>query len=390
MNKSIKKYTTKSGKTCYKIKVYVSKDPKTGKSIWIRKQGFKSRKEAEKAFFEYKAKALNGECTPKTAEKRTFKELYKSWLKVYKHEVKESTFATTIRYFDDHILNILGNKYVDKITPQDCQNAVETWYKEAPRTFDRFKRYSSNVFQYGVDMELISRNPMNKVHMPKKPASKLNPKYYTRDELNTFLECAKKVIYKAFVYFRLLAYLGLRRGEGLALRWDDVNFEDGTIRVSRTLTTGLNKKTGKNNREYESDTPKTKGSIKTFKVDAETMNYLKDWRLKQQKEMLKLGFNFLDAHNLIFPNANNGLTAQSKPRQWKEKICKLCGLNPIRVHDFRHTYATLLVQSGVGTIKDVQQRLRHSDVKTTLNIYTHASRQSDDVEASKFAEWMKK
>ena len=98
-------------------------------------------------------------------------------MKVYKHEVKESTFATTIRYFDDHILNILGNKYVDKITPQDCQNAVETWYKEAPRTFDRFKRYSSNVFQYGVDMELISRNPMNKVHMPKKPASKLNPKY---------------------------------------------------------------------------------------------------------------------------------------------------------------------------------------------------------------------
>ena len=70
MNKNIKKYTTKSGKTCYKIKVYVSKDPKTGKSIWIRKQGFKSRKEAEKAFFEYKAKALNGECTPKTAENR--------------------------------------------------------------------------------------------------------------------------------------------------------------------------------------------------------------------------------------------------------------------------------------------------------------------------------
>ena len=56
MNKSIKKYTTKSGKTCYKIKVYVSKDLKTGKSIWIRKQGFKSRKEAEKAFLSTRQK----------------------------------------------------------------------------------------------------------------------------------------------------------------------------------------------------------------------------------------------------------------------------------------------------------------------------------------------
>lgn len=56
MNKSIKKYTTKSGKTCYKIKVYVSKDLKTGKSIWIRKQSFKSRKEAEKAFLSTRQK----------------------------------------------------------------------------------------------------------------------------------------------------------------------------------------------------------------------------------------------------------------------------------------------------------------------------------------------
>lgn len=384
MNNDIKEYTTPSGEKRYKFLIYVGKDETTGRTIQIKKQGFKTEKQALECYLNYKLKVVKGEYIPVTKRKLRLNDLYKMWVKLYKKTVQESTFVSTEKIFKNHILKQLGSTYLNKLTVSQCQNAVNTWADVAPKTFKRFVFYASKLINYGITMELMKKNPMKKVILPKiERDNKKFDNFYSKDELNTFLNDAKGYNFRYFMFFRLLAYSGMRKGECLALKWSDIDFKNNTIDINKSLASG------ENNRLYLSPC-KTSNSVRSLDMDAETMRYLKQWRTKQQKEMLKLGFNFLDAHNLIFPNANNGLTAQSKPRQWKEKICKLCGLNPIRVHDFRHTYATLLVQSGVGTIKDVQQRLRHSDVKTTLNIYTHASRQSDDVEASKFAEWMKK
>lgn len=382
MDNDIKKYTTASGKTRYGFLLYVGKDETTGHTIQIKKQGFKSKDKALEAYLNYKLKIVKGEYEPLKKKKLTFKQLFESWDKVYKPTVKESTYAVTMRYFKNHILNALGNIYIDKITVAECQKAVNEWFEEAPRTFDRFIHYASKVFKYGIDMELLTSNPMEKVIKPKlKERPQQYQEFYDKDELNKFLACAKKCNFRYFVYFRLLAYTGMRKGESLALKWSDIDFETNTISITRNVTTGLN------NRPYISN-GKTANSVRRIPVDSETMHYLKEWRYCQQKDMLKKGFNFLDADNYIFPTINNGITSLSKPRQWNKSICDKFGLRRIKIHGFRHTHASLCYSAGLNA-KEIQKRLGHADSKTTMNVYTHVMKNDEKKAAKKFADFMK-
>ena len=367
MNNDIKEYTTPSGKKRYGFNLYVGVDETTGHSIQIRKQGYKSKKEAQEAYLNYQLKVVKGEYIPESKGHITFNKLYKMWLKIYRETVKISTYATTTRYFDDHILKQLGSKYIDKLTVLDCQKAVNIWFNDAPKTYKRFMRYTNNVLNYGINnLELISKNPMNKVIPPK---AKNKPKpftdFYSKDELNIFLRDAKEYNFKYFVFFRLLAYSGMRKGEALALKWSDINFKDNTISINKDVTVGLN------NELYE-DTPKTENSFRTLNMDAATMEYLKEWRLMQQKTMLKLGYNFLNSDNLLFSTINNGYLSMSKPRQWNVAICKKYKLRRIKIHGFRHTHASLLFEAG-ASMNEVKARLGHADINTTMNIYTHVT-----------------
>lgn len=367
MNNDIKEYTTPSGKKRYRFNLYVGVDETTGHSIQIRKQGYRSKKEAQEAYLNYQLKVIKGEYIPESKGHITFNKLYRMWLKIYRETVKTSTYATTTRYFDDHILKQLGSKYIDKLTVLDCQKAVNIWFNDAPKTYKRFMRYTNNVLNYGINnLELISKNPMNKVIPPK---AKNKPKpftdFYSKDELNIFLRDAKEYNFKYFVFFRLLAYSGMRKGEALALKWSDINFKDNTISINKDVTVGLN------NELYE-DTPKTENSFRTLDMDPVTMKYLKEWRLKQQKTMLKLGYNFLNSDNLLFSTINNGYLSMSKPRQWNVAICKKYKLRRIKIHGFRHTHASLLFEAG-ASMNEVKARLGHADINTTMNIYTHVT-----------------
>ena len=382
MDNDIKEYTTPKGEKRYKFLIYVGKDETTGHTIQIKKQGFKSKDEALEAYLNYKLKIVKGEYEPLNKKKLTFKQLFESWEKVYKTTVKESTYAVTMRYFNNHILSALGNIYIEKITVAECQKAVNEWFEEAPHTFDRFIHYASKVFKYGIDMELLTSNPMEKVIKPKlKERPQQYQEFYDKDELNKFLSCAKKCNFRYFVYFRLLAYTGMRKGESLALKWSDIDFETNTISITRNVTTGLN------NRPYISN-GKTANSVRRIPVDSETMNYLKEWRYCQQKDMLKKGFNFLDADNYIFPTINNGITSLSKPRQWNKSICDKFGLRRIKIHGFRHTHASLCYSAGLNA-KEIQKRLGHADSKTTMNVYTHVMKNDEKKAVKKFADFMK-
>ena len=382
MDNDIKEYTTPKGEKRYKFLIYVGKDETTGHTIQIKKQGFKSKDEALEAYLNYKLKIVKGEYEPLNKKKLTFKQLFESWDKVYKPTVKESTYAVTMRYFNNHILSALGNIYIEKITVAECQKAVNEWFEEAPHTFDRFIHYASKVFKYGIDMELLTSNPMEKVIKPKlKERPQQYQEFYDKDELNKFLSCAKKCNFRYFVYFRLLAYTGMRKGESLALKWSDIDFETNTISITRNVTTGLN------NRPYISN-GKTANSVRRIPVDSETMNYLKEWRYCQQKDMLKKGFNFLDADNYIFPTINNGITSLLKPRQCNKSICDKFGLRRIKIHGFRHTHASLCYSAGLNA-KEIQKRLGHADSKTTMNVYTHVMKNDEKKAVKKFADFMK-
>ena len=172
----------------------------------------------------------------------------------------------------------------------------------------------------------------------------------------------------------------MRKGECLALKWSDIDFKRNTIDINKSLASG------ENNRLYLSPC-KTKSSVRTLDMDDATMNYLKEWRLKQQREMFKLGINFLSNDNLIFANSKGTYTVLSKPQRWDNAICKKYGLRHIKVHGFRHTHASLLFDAGVS-MKDVKERLGHSDITTTMNIYTHVTENKAKETANSFAKFM--
>ena len=128
-----------------------------------------------------------------------------------------------------------------------------------------------------MTMELMKKNPMKKVILPKvERDNKKFDNFYSKEELNTFLVDAKKYNFRYFMFFRLLAYSGMRKGECLALKWSDIDFKRNTIDINKSLASG------ENNRLYLSPC-KTKSSVRTLDMDDATMNYLKEWRLKATK-----------------------------------------------------------------------------------------------------------
>lgn len=381
MNNDIKEYTTPSGKKRYSFLLYVGKDETTGHTIQIKKQGFKTKKEALESYLNYQLKVVKGEYVPIAKRKLRLNDLYDQWIKLYKTTVQESTFVSTKKIFDNHILKQLGNIYLNKLNVSQCQTAVNTWFNEAPKTFKRFVFYASKLINYGITMELIKKNPMKKVILPKveRDTSKFTD-FYSKDELNTFLNDAKGYNFRYFMFFRLLAYSGMRKGECLALKWSDIDFKNKTININKSLASG------ENNRLYLSPC-KNKSSVRLLDMDAQTMDYLKEWRTKQQKEMFKLGMNFLSDDNLLFANSKGTYTVLSKPQRWDNAICKKYELRHIKVHGFRHTHASLLFDAGVS-MKDVKERLGHSDITTTMNIYTHVTKKEAKKTAVSFANYM--
>lgn len=382
MNDDIKEYTTPSGEKRFKFLIYIGRDETTGRTIQIKKQGFKTKEQALESYLKYRLKVVKGEYTPVNKKNLTFKQLFEMWFKSYKTTVKESTYATTLRYFNNHILKELGSILIDKLTVLKCQQAVNEWFIKAPRTYKRFVRYVNNVLDYGVDLELIAKNPMRKVIRPKAPQNKKPfTDFYSKEELNEFLQDAKKYNFRYFIFFRLLAYSGMRKGECLALKWSDIDFKNNTVSINKSVTQGLN------NRLYLSN-GKTINSIRILDMDTQTIEYLKEWRTSQQKQMFKLGFNFLSQDNFIFPTIDNGITQPSKPTQWNNTICKKYGLRHIKVHGFRHTHASLLFEAGVS-MQNVKERLGHANIETTMDIYTHVTKKQKEETANQFASYMK-
>lgn len=183
--------------------------------------------------------------------------------------------------------------------------------------------------------------------------------YYTREELNKFLAVAKQQGLKKYALFRLLAYSGIRIGELLALTWQDVSFVSKTIRVNKTMVYIKGKKPF-------TQSPKTKTSNRLINMDNETIEVLKAWKNYQKTYYGVIKNN----KQLLFINRDNGYLQNKTVKDWNLKIAKQAKIKPIKLHGFRHTHATLLLKAGVP-IKEVQYRLGHSKIDTTLNIYAH-------------------
>lgn len=377
---SIKTYK-KDGKVFYMFQIYIGTDQLTGKRIKTSRRGFTTKKEAQLASARLQIEIDNGEFRKKSVN--TFIDIYNLWIEQYKNTVQESTFVKTKGIFKNHILPSLGEYKIDKINVQLCQKHVNEWFSKLKK-FRTLKSYTSKIFEYAITLGIIIDNPLKRVTMPKnivQPVETEVINYYTKEQLIQFLKCLEiEKNFKAYALFRLLAFSGMRKGEALALTWDDLNFKEGEIRINKALSRG------EENRLYVKTT-KTKSSIRTIKIDKITMDILQEWKKQQKQDLLVLGYNTLQPKQLVFSNERNEYLQPTKTRKWMLQVQKKYDLVKITTHGLRHTHCSLLFEAGVS-IKEVQDRLGHSDIQTTLNIYTHVTEKAKEVVAEKFAKYM--
>lgn len=379
---TIKSYTLKNGDKRYQFQVYVGIDPLTGKEQRTTRRGFKTKKEAQLSLARLKLEIENGNFKKEQAE--TFQEIYDIWMEQYPLTVEASTLRKTLSSFEIHILPSLGRYKIDKITVEVCQKAVNTWASKI-KHFVELKAYAARIFQFAMKRGYTQNNPMLLVETPiaRKNATNQDEKlenFYPKEELKEFLSCLQKDgKYKNYALFRLLAYSGMRMGEAIALTWEDLNFKDNEIRISKSIARGLKAK------QYLKTTKS--GHSRTIKMDEGTMAILKDWRKYQQMDYLKLGFNTLQPNQLVFSNTKNTYLQPSTIRKWIVRVQTKYNLNEITTHGLRHTHCSLLFEAG-ASIKEVQDRLGHADAKITMNIYAHVSKRSQEVAVQKFEKFM--
>ena len=373
----IQEYRLKDGTKRYLIKCYMGLDSLTGKRITTTRRGFRTQKEASLAEarlkLEYEEKTFNAKNS-----KYTFQQIYELFLVEHKNTVKPGTYATTRRYAKLHILPKIANKKIDSFTVLDCQKLVNQW-AEYFNSAKYPKGITQQVFDYAIKMNIITDNPMRKVKLPKAKGTvnEVN-KFYSTDELKHFFDCVKDYgNMKYLAFFRLLAFTGMRKGEALALNWSDIDFEKKLVHITKGVTLDENE-------IPIISTTKTKKSVRTVSLDSESIATLKKWKIEQAKELMSIGINSMNKHQLLFTYDDNKLYRPSYSNCWLEQIIKKYNLKKITMHGFRHSHCSLLFEMNTP-IQVVQDRLGHTNIKTTMDIYTHVTEKQRDDIAENFA-----
>jgi integrase len=378
----IKQYTKKDGKKYYMLQIFLGKDEVTGKKKYTTRRGFKTRKEAVLCEAKIKTEIANNGLL--NTDVTTFKEIYELWYEGYQHTIKESTLVVN-SYVFKLLLKKLETMQLKKITLPYCQKIINDYSKEfSLSTLKKIKIYGGMILDYAVKMKVIYSNPMKDVLLPKKQVD-INSNdadlYYTKDELNHFLKLVDSTNdIKLSAMFRVLAYTGIRKGELQALEWSDIDFTNNTININKTLSINSEHK-------ITVQTPKSKSSIRKISIDEQTKLILKRWKAKQRELFFSVGTRVKKHQPCFTEEVTNSYLYLNFMNDKLRKICKKHKFKEIKIHGFRHTHCSLLFESGF-TIQEVQDRLGHSDLKTTMSIYAHVTEKQRDNMADKFAKFM--
>ncbi|MFW3654578.1 tyrosine-type recombinase/integrase [Vagococcus fluvialis] len=384
-----KQYQKKDGSKAWLFQAYLGVDEVTGKEVRTTRRGFSSKKAAQlklnELVLEFESNGLQ------KASATTFKEVYLIWYDNYKNTVKESTSMTTERFFNQVILPMFGDIRLEKVDVKFCQKIVNKWAEDYT-SYRLLIGYTRKVFEYAVHIEVLKTSPFDKVIRPtKKEKKKVDKiKFYDLKELEVFLNHLEQKVnvakkrsliqhyYSEFdlALFRLMAFSGVRVGEALALNWSDIDYENKTVTISKNLS--------QTKQGYVVSTTKTNKSNRTISLDDKTLLTLKKWHLTQRKLLLHNGFN---NNKMIFVNAQNKFITRNDIYQRSTRIAEACNLHSIGCHGFRHTHASLLFESGAN-FKEVQERLGHTDISMTMNIYTHVTKKVQEETAQKFANYV--
>ncbi|MGG4031905.1 site-specific integrase [Bacillus subtilis] len=346
-------YRTTKGELRYYYMADIGKDA-NGKRKQKKKSGFKTQREAQEALTELLSKVQKG--TYVSPSKQLYKDYAEKWLRTIK--VEEQTLSSYESYFRNQITPALGALKLNEITKSDIEKLVSNMLEDdlSAKTIRKAVVIIKASLEKAVDDGLIGSNPANKVALPKLKDTEFN--VWTQEQIEVFLEAAKSD--RLFTLFRLALMTGMRRGELLGLRWKDIRFDLNTLTIQQTLSVD-GKKILKGT--------KSRAGRRTINVDKTTIEALQKLKQRVEEEKRRFGEGYPD-YDLVFCTKYGTPLAPPNVRRTFKQISEKANLPSIRFHDLRHTHATLLLEKRIP-VKVISERLGHSSVNVTLNVYAH-------------------
>lgn len=296
-----------------------------------------------------------------------FADYMELWLEVVRNSIEITTFSSYTQMVKGKIVPYFRKTGV-KLGELQARH-IQSFYLYELKTVSASTviHEHANIhkaLKYAVKMDLIPYNPADKVERPKK--QKYIADYYRLEELEQLFEATKDHPYSLLI--QITAFYGLRRSEALGLRWDAIDFEQGTISVKRTVTSTIID--GKY-QEFEQQSAKTKSSLRTLPLIGSFREYFMQVKEAQElnKQVCGNCYNY-EYDGFVFVDELGERIRVEYLTNAFPKFLESHGLRRMRFHDLRHSCASLLLANGVP-LKHIQEWLGHSDFTTTANIYAH-------------------
>jgi integrase len=289
----------------------------------------------------------------------SFKDISTLWLEDYiKPLRRQSTYERYRDLLTRHVYPFLGNKPIDEIKRKEIRNLIIMKNKTglSRSMLCLIRDVISGPMGYAVDEELIEANPVSGIlkRLKLERNKKITIEPMTQEEVELFLTTCQTYSPEHFPFFLCAFRTGMRLGEILALQWGDIDFNSDFIHVERSYKRGIVEK------------PKNDKDRRVDMSDQLALN-LKKLLRERKKEGLKAGKG--EAVKIIF-HRNGNYMEQNYIRRVFKRILKQAGIRDMRLHDTRHTFASLLLSNGESPVY-VKEQLGHSSIQITVDIYGH-------------------
>ena len=370
----------------------IGPNPKTGKRQQKQKSGFRTKEEAVRVATELIHELNDGNYVEE--QKVLFKDFAKQWLNIYRETRKVKPGTVRVRQHEiDKLMPYFANLHLKNIKPHMYQNALHSLKEEgfSESTLDGVFRTGKMIFRKAIEMRILKNDPTEFTYLPRDEQTVVDdeneiPKFLEKDKLKILLNTAQeKGLEMDYLIFLTLSYSGMRVGELVSLKWNDIDFTNHTISISKTYYNPYN-----NTVKYQLVPPKTKGSRRKIKVSDIVIREL----LKHQEIQKKVRMHFGDSYHdqkFIFAKTERhpGFPICIKHIENRmRRLLKLAGLKEaFTPHSLRHTHTSLLAEAKV-VLENIMKRLGHTDDKITRNVYRHLTEEMQTEATQKLDELM--